>query len=262
MKKLIIIAVILLIFATCFENVKIIVQGAGGPVPYATVSLGNIKKITDTEGKTDVVKTIFQSSLAVKRLGFKNVSVTLPFSVFYLKYHVGLTPESYEGLLNQLNDMLSGLSAYEYNYSLRVTQGDNTQSQTLVAKFYKGDFSFSNKSDFTGANYTVIYKNGDFYLVKDGKRTLLEGDEKESFVSKNIVFLSANNVVSSILPSEEPENISCNENTIDILWKDAKAVLTVGKNGMLCQLDFVQSADGQKTEVHFSLNMVNKQVEI
>ncbi len=262
MKKFIIALIIFLLFAMSFENVKLTVEGAGGPVPFATVSLGNVSKLTDTSGNVSIIKTLFQNTVSVKRLGFKDLAATLPFSVFYLKYHIGLTPENYNGILSQLNEMLSGLSAYEYGYSLKVVQNGNSQTQSIYAKFNKGNFSFSNKSDFTGADYTVLYKNKNFYLVKDGERTLLEGEQKDEFIAKNIVFLSASDIVSSILLSDEPQNISYAGPNITILWKNAKAVLTVGENGVLSKLDFSQNTDKETIEVHFILTNPNGRVEL
>ncbi len=262
MKKLIVVAIAVLLLAAFFENVRFTVQGAGGPVPYAYVKLGNAGKLTDINGKTDIVKTIFQNSVGVERLGFKSITVYLPFSLFYLNYHIGLVVEDYNGITKQLNKMLSDLSSYQYSYTLRVSQGESVQSQTISAKFDKGEFSFSNKSDFTGTDYTVVYKNKNFYLIKDGERNILEGEEKDSFISKNIVFLSAYEIVSSMLPGETPQRIDCKGNAISIVWSNAKAVLTVGSDGMLSEIDFTQKTENESIEVHFTLSNVNEKVEI
>ncbi len=262
MKKLIFVAIVLLLIALSFENVKLTVQGAGGPVPFAAVSLGNTEKFTDPSGEVEILKTVFQNNLKINRLGFKEIAVNLPFSLFYLKYNVALTPESYSGITEQLNNMLSGLQSYEYAYSLKVSSDNKTQTQVISAKFSRGNFIFSNKSDFTGADYSILYKNKNFYLINGSEKTLLEGEDKDNFISKNIIFLSANDLVSSILPGEEPQTISYSGNNVIISWEKAKAILTVGKTGMLSNLNFTQDTDSEHIEVHFSLNKVNESVEL
>ncbi len=257
MKKLIILAIILVLFALLFEKINIFVEGGGGPLPSTLVRLGNNEKFTDNTGKAELLKTIFQNTVELKRLGFSDKTVTLPFSLLRLSYNVVLEPVDYDTLNSQLNKMLTSFYSYEYNYELKVDSSGKTQTQTITAKFDKGNFYFSNKSDFTGADYTVIYKNKNFYLMKDEKEVPLQGEDKDNFVSENIVFLSASDIVSSILPDEKPDSISYQGNEIVLNWKNAQAILTVGNRGLLSELDFTHKTNTQSVEVRFSLDKIN-----
>ena len=268
MKKILIISLVVICIFSMFvrREVLIIDTNSQAGVPYASVILPHSQLFSDSSGSVSFVSSIFQRSVKVQRIGYIEREVTLPFHLFYSKSKIFVNEADYSVIEKQLKDFMKGIHSYAYSYDLSVKKDNKVQSQHIEAMLNGNDFLFDNKSDFTGANYKILYKGSNLYLLKDGNYELLKDEEKEKFTSQNILFISAPEIVSSLLLTDKPEKVLVHKTVIDISWDTASGQTTftvlLNKNGFPYSFEFTSDSDNVLYQVKFELRNINGRINI
>ncbi len=232
------------------------------PVSYAQIRLPYSEDFTDINGKTSFISSIFQRNIKVKRLGFAEERITLPFHFFYLNSTIPIKPSKYQDIESQIEDLFKTVSSYSYAYELSVTDSNSTQTQSIGAKLNGKDFQFKNRSDFTKANYDILYKKNELYIKKDEKYQLLQGEKKNKFTAQNIIFIPANEIINSLFLPDKPEKIILKKDLISILWDNANVNITVDSRGYPESILFSKKTDGNTYKVNFKIKQINKPVNL
>ena len=263
-KAIIVLVVVLILFFAVFQKVSVTVLNAknDSPVSYAEVTSGSGRYITDKNGKVSFFHSIFQDGITVNRIGFQKGTFKVPFSVGVTSSTIRIKQSDFTEIQKELSTLLNSVSSYKYSYVLSLTTDGKTQIQKINSAFYKGNFEFSYDSDFADTNYKIMYNNKQFYIFDNGNWKALTGEEKDKFVNENIVFISLSDLVSSIFPSSNPDNVECKFDRINFEWPNMHMEIILSADGFISELTFESSTESQNVKVDLKVSNSNKRVSI
>ncbi len=269
MKKVIVIVIVVICIFSLFVKREVTVLGSGNnsPVPYSLISLSHSQAVADINGRASFTSSIFQRRIKIWRLGFDEKEILLPFRFYYSENKVFMEEADYPEIKKQINAILQEMRSYSYSYNLSVTSEEgNTQTQAIQATYDGHNFMFDNKSDFTGVNYKILYKNDSLYLWKNDNFQLLQGEDKEKFTSQNVLFIGVSDIVTSLLPDRTPSDILVNKDIVHIMWNDETGttdlLIKVGKNGFPMDFSFNNKSGGSVYTVQLKIQNINEQINI
>ncbi len=269
MKKIVIVVIIIVLLLGVFvrRNVIVLNKSNGKAVPFVEILFPTGVVKTDSNGTARFVTSVFQRNIKLKRIGFDEKGVKLPFRFFYSKSKFFLEQANYSVIKEQINSAVKKMHSYSYSYSLTSKgESENVGSQTILASYDNGDFLFENKSDFTKVHYKVLYKNKKLYLFKDGKFILLSGSDKDEFTAKNIIFIPLEDFITSFLLDSDPSTISVDGDMISITWNNGSGetdlTVTVDKNDFPVKFTLYNKSGNGVYNASLVINRINERISI
>ena len=269
MRKVIIIVIIVICIFSLFLKREIIVLDSrnNSPIPYASIVLSHSRVVADVNGRVSFISSIFQRRIKIQRIGFIEKGILLPFRFYYSKNKVFMEKADYPGIKKQISSVLQEMHSYTYSYDLSVTSKEgNIQTQAVQATYDGHNFIFDNRSDFTGVNYKILYKNGHLYLWKNDSFQLLQGEDEDKFTSKNILFIQISDIVTSLLPDKTPSDILADKNIVHIIWNgetgNTDLLIKVDKNGFPVDFSFNNKSKGNIYTVQLKIEHINEQISV
>lgn len=259
MKRLIGVAIFIVVILLLFNmtEINVVDSSSGNPVSYAKTGYF----YSDEGGSAVFLGTNLSRKLLIHRIGYKDQTVDMPFSIFKRTEQVKIEQGNYQDLINQVSQWSDNLIRYKYTFSTNVIQNGTTESIDYTARQIGQNFYFETKSSGANAKTTEVISIGNNMYVSENGGAFsgpLSTTDKQNFVNKNIVFLSLNDIISGSFPSDEPEQINFNSNTIDIVWgTNNVAKIILDQNGGVSEVSFLQDSSGKTFKATLTVDTQN-----
>lgn len=214
------------------------------PLPFVTVGAF----YTNKEGEVRFLSTAFQTEAALTRIGYHNETAYLGFGLFLRRKEANMTKANYDEILTQVNKWAESLASYQYSFISEVSENGKTSEFEFDAIRQNNDFQFESKYLAASENtLKVISLGGELYKSLNGEplKGPLTGEEKELFISKNIIFIPLSNLFSSSFPGGTPIEINLRGNLIEFKWEHSSVVIKIQEDGNIGKVDFSEQ-DGKK----------------
>jgi hypothetical protein len=217
----------------------------------------------DEDGKSIFLGTILNNRLKVSRIGYKDKTSSLPLTLFKRTANIQIEEDDYQALVTQLSNWSANLNRYKYTFSTSLIQNGKTEIVEFDSRKIGNDSYFVTKNTNNGvllSTNTVISIGNNMYISNNGEalKGPLSEEDKQAFISKNITFLSLDDVISGSFIADEPQEINFNKNIIEIVWSDANtATINIDKYGNISEIDFSQVVPGKTFKAILKIDTVN-----
>ncbi len=239
----VIVPFIVLLILFNFTQVNVTDFNNNAPVSFAHVGFFN----ADINGKAFFLDIAFTSKLAVSRMGYKEMTVSLPFKLLFKKESVALTEANFDEINEQLLEYANSTSNYAYTFKSTESRYGKMQSTLITAKKDGEDFYFKMETDDSQQKKSliVVQKNNQMYKSVDGSflSEPLTDEEKQNFISENLVFVDLESILLGAFPSEQPTSMDFDANKINLKWNSEIIEISLAKNGYPEHISYSEKTD-------------------
>ena len=259
MKNLIGIILLILALFLIFNMTEIAVTDTNTGEPVSFAKIGYF--YTDESGKAIFLGTILKNNLNVSRIGYKDKTINLPLAFLKRTREINLDVNDYQGLISQFSQWSENLSRYKYTFSTNLIQNSKTEKVQFIARKIGRNFSFEMRNEGESGKTTKIVNIGDnmYTSVDSGPlKGPLSEEDKQKFMSENIVFLSLSDIILDSFPVEVPQEIKFEGNTISILWNSSNILNAfLDKNGNISEMDFFEFGSDRSFKSILKIDTIN-----